>query len=163
MGLFWKRDPSSSGYTGRWPSPPSGQIPVEECHNLSPGASHIRAESSGAGALGDALFHSPSHRLGVFGIVIHILKSRRCDCGRATRQPPQIQHCLAAGAGCFAQEYIGARRADEQPFFFGPASRLGIVSVLGYIQEGVRFRRLRRTHGAPQKCQDLPPGASRSR
>ena len=107
----------------------------QERHNLSAGAGHIGAERGIAGALGDAVLHSPQHRVVVIAASLHIRKGHGAGLGRgAASGTPLERDGLGAGADTVGVKGgIGSALGDT--VLHGPRNSLLIVTALRYIHK----------------------------
>ena len=85
-----------------------------EGDNLASGTAAVRAESGGADAVGDPLFHGPQDSFVVIGVGIDICEGIICTCRlRLTLGPPEEGDHLGAGAGLVRAEQRGGGAGSD--------------------------------------------------
>ena len=88
--------------------------PVQEGHDLGPGAGGIGAEGGGGSTLCDAVSHGPGHGIGIIGIRAHIGEFTGLEALRGhTGGPVQEGHSLGSGAGLLGGETDGGRTRGD--------------------------------------------------
>ena len=135
------------------------EVAIQEGHDLGAGAVVGRAEGGAvAGALGDAVFHSPVRSAGVIGVSLHIGEGVGCaDSGRLL-SAPQEGDDLAAGADSIWTELTAAGAAGDA-LLYRPGHGLGVVRVSGDVGEAAYAHGLGAAGCPPQEGDDLGPGA----
>ena len=82
-------------------------VTIEESNNLSAGAGGVGVEASAADTGGDAVFHSPSHRLRVVAVGGDVGEARRASCRRLAHGAPQHGDHLGAVDGGVGVRTVG--------------------------------------------------------
>ena len=114
----------------------------QEGDDLRAGAGGVGAEHGVAGALGDAVLHSPQNRRLVVAASLHIGKGHGAGLGGgAAGSTPQEGDGLRTGADAIGVEGGGAG-AGGDALVHGPDHGVLIVGACGHVGEGILAGRL---------------------